>query len=632
MRGWDTIPADELSAQSPIVDPNAHVEFTYRKLYVNDSAESGTIFSYHNRAKIFTEEGVKRWDKVDIPYATGWRVYGIRARVVLPDGSVAVLKSSDVHKRKVFKDDRFTGYAQSFSFPGLKPGCIIEYEWTERRAFWARTMTMPLRAEWPTWKFDLSIRPYPGMAYSGTSFYINAPWVKKGGRMSITVANQPAISDKPFLAARKDFEPWVYVEYAPELEMLQDEKYWNYRGGALVEVNKEFINPKRKAVKELANELFAGLALDEEKLKAAYDYCANEIVNIQEFTTKYTEQEIEDLKKNDSPADTIKNGYGMRYDINAVFASLAAAAGFSVHLAAVENHQQFTYRKEGLGGFNLSDWVVAIRYGENWRYFDPARSFLPFEVLDPENVDGTTIQTDKKYYYVHKTPKVGADFSVANRVADFSINEFGDLEGKVRIQYNGYTGVWRKRLFASMTESEQKDYIEEKEWKNRHSRATIDELVLRNADSRDKPLVVSYTVSIPGYADALPNRMLLRPSVFESGSSPLFPDEKRVDPIGFDYLFQVNDKISFTLPPGYAFDSKGSADGNFDGPALMRKSLATVDPNTGELVFRRSFEQKFTKAGMASYPIIKTNFDYLAEAEGRPVSLIKRKEEVAVAP
>jgi len=84
----------------------------------------------------------------------------VKARVIYPDSTVATLDKKDIYRRQIFKDERFEGYALSFSFPGLKPGCIVEYKWKESRAFWMPSLTIPLRAEWPTWKFDISVDPY----------------------------------------------------------------------------------------------------------------------------------------------------------------------------------------------------------------------------------------------------------------------------------------------------------------------------------------------------------------------------------------------------------------------------------------------------------------------------------------
>mgnify|MGYP000497066948 CR=1 FL=1 len=91
---WDSLPENELTVSSPKIDPDAGAEFLYREVKVDDSGEN-TVFRYHRRAKIFSEAGLAEWDKVDLLYQTGSMIYGIRARVVYPDGTVAYLEKSD---------------------------------------------------------------------------------------------------------------------------------------------------------------------------------------------------------------------------------------------------------------------------------------------------------------------------------------------------------------------------------------------------------------------------------------------------------------------------------------------------------------------------------------------------------
>jgi hypothetical protein len=622
--GWDEIPEEELNVSSPKIDKEAHSEFLYRRLKVDDEDGRETTFSYHNRAKIFTEGGVLKWDKIDIAYQTGWRVSRVKARVIYPDGTLAILDKNDIYRRQIFKDDRFEGYAMSFSFPGLKPGCIVEYKWTESRAFWMPSLTIPLRAEWPTWKFDISVDAYKGLASSINRYNCFVSWEKKKGVYLLSLENQPAWSSKPHLVARKDFEPFIYMGYASELKMLTREKYWNYRGGGLIEVNKDFVKSKQKTVKELAARLFdPHKGIVEGMLRAAYDYCVNEITNIESYTDKYTEQEIEDLKKNDSPKKTITNGYGTRYDINAVFASLAAAAGFKARLAQVENHRVFSYNVKVLGSFNLSDWVVAIKYGEKWRYFDPGSSFLPFETLNSENMNANAIVTDEKFYYNIKTNEVEEDFSATVRIADAKIDEYGDLSGEIKIRYKGYSSLWRKRLFASMTNKEREEYVLTNEWQSRLPRTEIEDFRIKYQDERNGMLQVFYNIKIPGYADFASDRLVLNPSIFERGKQPLFTDEERVEPIAFDYKPKIQDKVSFLLPDSYVMESEHPIQASFEGKLLNRKSQAKQEEGSNVLIYQRVYDAMHLKVRSMYYSIMKEEFELANAEDTQPVSFVK---------
>jgi len=628
--GWESIPAAELEATEPLVDPDAPVEFTYRSLFVNDLDLSYTHFNFHNRAKIFTEAGVKEWQKIDLEYQTGWSISHIKGRVIYPDGSVSLLDKKDIFKRKVFKDGKFEGFAKSFSFPGLKPGCIVEYKWKKRRAFWSLVLNIPLLAEWPTWQYDIAVKPFRGLASMTSVHNSLSRWEKKKGRTSLTAKFLAARSEQPFLVPRRDFEPWVFVEYGRDLDHLEGEDYWGYRGNDLVDLNKDFVRSKQKSVKQLAERLFEGLETEEERLRAAYAYCAEDIVNISAYTDRYTEEEIEDLKKNESPSETIKRGYGRRYDINAVFASLCGAVGLNARMVSVEDRSDISYREGAQGAYVLSDWVVAIDTGSEYRFFDPGSSFLPFEVLNSRNTGSHAIMTEKQkkkwYYRWIKTPAAESSDSRVQRIAKVEIDEFGDLKARIVITYQGYPAIQRKRLFASLTDSEREDYILSEEWQSRLPRAKVENVRFRNLSNRKEPLRVDYDIEIPGYADSLGERMLFNPSLFEEGRKPLFVSEKRREPIAFDYLFTVQDQVSFRLPEGFEAEDDHDYSSKIDNTILTRASKVTEGKELGSLVYQRliSFNSQYLNAKY--YDKIKEFFEAINSVDSQPLSVVRREE------
>ncbi len=632
--GWDEIPQEELDAVAPRIDPDAHCEFTLRKVRIDDSS-GGASYFYHYRAKVFTEAGVKAWDKVDLSYGQGWKVSGIRARVIFPDGSVALLDRSDIYKRKIFENEHFKGYAKSFSFPGLKVGCIIEYKWRLSRQYGFAEVLVELRAEWPTWSYHVRVTPFRARAASIRAFNGKFALKKKMGRFELSIENQPARSNKPYLAPRKDFEPFFTLDYAFSTQALGQDKYWNYRGGNLESINDHMVRPKSSKVKKLAAQLFDGIRFPEDRLRRAYEYCTEEITNISEYTDRFTEQELDELDENDSPNDTIRNGYGTRWDIAGLFASLAGAAGFKARLVQVEDQEDCTFFKRRLGAFNLSGMLVGVRKADkSWRYFDPGSSFLPFEVLNPGNAGSVTLVEYGGYFNFYETPDVARDFSQLARIADVSINEYGDLEGLVQMQCKGYSGLWRKRLFVDMTTKEMETHVLETEWTQRIPRAVVSDFEVFNADSTYEHLVLKYRIRIPGYADVLGDRLILNPSLFEHGSKPLFVDEERTEHIRFPYLQMIRDKVTISVPEGFRFEASSGATSAFRGRLFDRKSLTIENPDSGELVYQREFASKQKNVAASYYSLVKEEFDYLSTADNRPITLTRNAEsaeEVAFA-
>ncbi|MDQ8187067.1 DUF3857 domain-containing protein [Pelagicoccus sp. SDUM812002] len=623
--GWDEIPEEELTATAPKIDPNAHSEFTYRSVKVDDREDYYSSHSFHNRVKLYDEAAVKDWDKVDIEYFEGFRVTKIKARVIYPDLTVAELSSRDIVRRKIFKNDSFSGYAKSFSFPGLKPGCIIEYSWKTGIDAWFKGVTLDLLSDYPTWRYDVVIKPYKGLAASVRSYNGGAKWEKVTGGFQTFAENLPAKSDVPYVGPYRDFEPFVLVEYSSEIEALEQEKYWNYRAGRLDDVNDELIKPKSGQVKKLASELFAGVGLNEEKVKIAYDYCTTEILNISEPNTVYTEEEIEELSKNKNPSQTLKNGYGTAFDINSLFASLLASGGFQVSLAEVEDRSVCTYHKGKLGGFNLSDWAVAVLVNNEYQYFDPGSSFLPLGVLNAQNTGAKAILIKGKFYEDVMTPEVGPEFSTVSRIADVRIDEYGDLEGSIAIKFDGYEGVAMKRAFSGQTDDEREEFVLEKHWQSRMPRTEIDDFSVKYADSRENGLIVRFNVKIPGYADLAGERMILNPSVFQQGASTVFPDETREVPIGFPFRPLVMDKVTIKVPSEFHYEASSGTTAEFDGALITRKSLVTIS-DAAELVYQRLYTLKGTLINTEFYGRVKAEFDALNEADHRPLTFVMNSE------
>ncbi len=390
-------------------------------------------------------------------------------------------------------------------------------------------------------------------------------------------------------------------------------------------MNDELIRPKASKIKKLAAELFSGTGLNEEKVQIAYDYCTTKILNISEPNTVYTEEEIEDLKKNENPSQTLKNGYGTAFDINALFASLLEAGGFQVSLAEIEDRATCTYFAGKLGNFNLSDWAVAALVNNQYKFFDPGSSFLPCGVLNAENMGSDAIVIKGKFYRDVVTPEAPADFSKVTRIANVKIDEYGDLSGTIAIKYDGYEGIAMKRAFAGQTDDERETFVLEKHWQSRLPRTEIDNFRMKNEDSREESLVLQFDVKIPGYADLAGDRLVFNPSVFQEGAPLVFPDEERDVPIAFPYRPTVVDKVTIHVPDEFVYESNSGTSAEFDGVVVSRKSLVSLNENN-ELVYQRQYVLKQLLANQRFYKLVKSEFDGLNEADHRPLTFVAKSE------
>jgi len=64
----------------------------------------------------------------------------------------------------------------------------------------------------------------------------------------------------------------------------------------------------------------------------------------------------------------------------------------------------------------------------------------------------------------------------------------------------------------------------------------------------ESPVVCTYHVKVPDYAQATGQRLLLRPAFFQYGDRPLFDSNERTHPVQFHYAWAEADTIHMALP------------------------------------------------------------------------------------
>ena len=149
---------------------------------------------------------------------------------------------------------------------------------------------------------------------------------------------------------------------------------------------------------------------------------------------------------------------------------------------------------------------------------------------------------DKNFNW-QTTPLSDYKFSPAKRTGKFKLAEDGTLEGTVRVEYEGHQAINRRREgYLESQNKREEDYKEE--IKSRMSSAEISNLIIENFEDPAKPLVYSYKVKIPNYAQKTGKRLFLQPGFFEYGSNPTFSSATRVHNIYFPYPWSEQDKVA----------------------------------------------------------------------------------------
>src|SRR5262249_52778346 len=157
-----------------------------------------------------------------------------------------------------------------------------------------------------------------------------------------------------------------------------------------------------------------------QKLERIYQFCQTKIKNILDESSGLTADDHANFKENKTAADTLRRRMGNSEDIDLLFVALATAAGFDARVSRLADRSTM-FLDPSANGFLLNLYLmnsynVAVRFGNDWRFFDPAGTKLPFGMLrwQEEGVKAMLIEQFVPSYVL--TPVSPAEKSVDKRV------------------------------------------------------------------------------------------------------------------------------------------------------------------------------------------------------------------------
>ncbi len=385
---WRPVEPAHLSLKAAMVEPNADAEAIFWDIKIDDGGYDDLVLSHYVRIKIFTERGRDKHSKVDIPYIGGIKIKDVAARTIKPDGSVVELAKEDIIEKMVVKVSGLKLKTKTFAFPGIEPGAIIEYKWKEVRSnSSANNLRLQFQREIPVQAVTYRFKPAGKSSFQVRAFNMkDFDFQKeKDGFQIATVNNMPAFREEPMMPPEESVRSWAMVKYFSLFSMFVAYPllaFEVHRGSQpLMKVDKD--------IKLKAAEIIAGAATDDEKLNKILDFCRTNIKNTDDKNA-FTEEQLEKLKDNKKPADTLKRGVGSGADINLLFAALANAAGFEARIALLPDRGDVSLIVTCLFQARFVLPPSECVRGESWKFFDPSFKYIAPGMLrwQEEGVDG----------------------------------------------------------------------------------------------------------------------------------------------------------------------------------------------------------------------------------------------------
>ena len=627
---WQPVDPTDLALKTPKVDRNADAEAIFWDVRVDGQPLGtrfgfGEVWTHYIRIKIFTDRGRDSQSTVSLTSLPDW-ITDIAGRTIKPDGSILELKKDAVLDRVVLKTNDLKVQTKSFTLPGVEAGSIIEYRWREMH--YQDYMRLYFQREIPVWevRYHLKPRSGPWMQFRPFQFQPESLGREVDGFHTFVARNVPAFHEEPLMPPRNELIAWMLAFYTYDQKPKPD-TYWKTWGKEFDEQLSHLMEPN-DAVKKAARASIGDAFTPDEQLLRLANYCRTAVQNTGDESSNLTAKQRATAKENKSPADTLKRGVGTGDDINLLFAALAKAGGFEVRLAASSDRSDKFFDRNFLDPYFLPHLDVAVKTGENWRFFDPGSRFVTPGMLRWQQEAAAALLIDPKESSFVETPMSGPEKSVIQRTAKLRLSSDGAIEGDVTVTYTGHEAVAEKDVRAAQSAEEREQELV-KSLKNRLPAAEVDHVKIENIADPLNPPNYSYHVKVPGYAERVGRRLVLQPAYFRRNAPSLFPASTRILPIYFKYPWSEEDEVAIETPVGFTLD-------HAEAPASYRLGEAgeyivrlEVAPDGRTLLYHRNFvmgRNKMIIFPVALYPQLKNVFDSIHQQDDHSVLL---REEAA---
>ncbi len=544
----------------------------------------------HVRMKILRSAGATEIGDVNVYYQDGDRIKDLKAQTINPNGTVTKVAGKDIFD-KVVGDWK----AKTFSFPVTDSGCIVEYFYRNLNERFEYLEPWYFQSEIYTCNSRYALTLYPGFTYS--SSHSNVPVAERdpivteilqaGGYFTKlkTFAwerhNLLPVVDEPFMGVKFDYfssMQYQLVSFSePGTSMVHYFiKDWKNMG---VEYGKGLDDYALGAkLKPILEQLHLETLTPLEKTKAIYEY----------VTANYAVKD-DGMYAYAKLSEVIKEAAGTSTEKNVLLVELLKAAGVKSWPVLISTRDQRRFNPEvcHLQQFNRIICYTQID-DSSGIYMDATTKYCPFGMLPPNClVEGGFLIDGEQSLLVRILTNEQRTYRLD--VTHMFIDSLGAARCSSLCSFTGYAASNYGRWSEQQTlEDFVDDYFLDKVSENT---SVVSQSFTVDSTGR---FAVSFVYTVPDYARALDNNLVVTPVSYRFRESP-FEREKRFYPIDFDFPQTYHNMVvihsdkpisSATLPqavtssaPGLSYKRSAQfADGTVMLDAKLTITKALIEP------------------------------------------------------
>jgi hypothetical protein len=623
--GDDWLPIDptDLKMTSEPKAPGAPAIYLYRQVDRDDKGTPSTEYNYF-RIKILTEEG-RKYANVEIRFDNGgYKVSGIRARTIRPDGTI-VNYEGKIFENTIVKSKTLKYLAKTFSMPEASVGSIIEYrfhyDFADHQIFSSRWI---LSEELFTKHAKFSLKPYVGEGWSvqwasPAGLPAGTEQAKEGPDHIIRMEadNIPAFQTEEYMPPENELKFRVNFIYRDGPMEMNPDKFWANFGRKQNGRVEDFVN-KRKAMEQAVAQIVSPGDPPIVKLQKIYAR-TQQVRNLSYEVSKTEQQEKrEKLKPPANVEELWKEQYGSGWDITWLFLGLVRAAGFEAYPCLVSGRGEYFFHKERLNSRELDANIVLVKVDGKDMFLDPGAEFTPFGMLPwmETNVAGLRLDKDGGKWISTTLPESNA--SRVEHKGDLKLLEDGSLAGKVTVTWTGLAAMRRRVEDRNEDDANRKKLLEDEVKESIALGSEVELTSQPDWKSSEPGLAADFTLKVPGFASAAGRKVLLPASLFSANEKHLFEHAERIHPVYFEYPYKEIDDLTIDLPLGW---KAASLPKPVDQDAKAVDYKLSVEDQKGLLHMRREIRSDLVIVPKDSYPILRNFYQLVRTQDDQQIVL-----------
>lgn len=616
---------DELLETEYLNDKSASAAILYKKRNTYLTSTNGVnelVTEIHERIKIYKKEGFEyATEEINLfkSRSNDEGVKKIKAFTYnLENGKIV---TTELQKEEVFKTEASYNYDQvKFTLPNVKVGSVIEFSYRINSPFIWNIDEFRFQYDIPLRRMEAEIRTPKGFRFKQTpKGYLNvypSTHRKMDNRIGMEVViNEYHVNNMPALKAESYVDNINNYRSGTVFELVSVEypTYIKSYARTWADVAKTIGNSddyknkldKTRAVDDEVDIIVKGKHSKIEKMQSIFEYVKDSIT-WNGIDGKYFRYGLK---------ETLKEKKGNAADINLLLVAMLRYAG-------IDSNPVIISTKENLIPFfptiDRLNYVLAYAVIDETEYFmDATEEFSNLNILPIKDYNWKGILIDNNDM-VWKQIDIQSPGRSSNLFAlDVKVNQDGTAEGNYKSRFDKHSALsFRKKYKGQDMDS----YLAKKE--NSFSDIEIDNYEVKNAETYKGTVGESFDFYNDYAADAIDDKLFIKPLSFLSMEENPFKSEKREYPVDFGFPFKDVYMVNIIIPDGYKVDFIPESNvislpdklGTFRYVASLRENAVNFTVN---------FEINRAVIASMTYPYLKEFFKQIIAKESEQLILSK---------